>query len=87
MALASNALSFFLYDTKFITFPRKILLLRWAAEQTDRARRGSAIKDAEPVQEGGDSGRPIVISRPDSASAVEFQGLAERVLQQVTATA
>ena len=40
-----------------------------------------------PVQEGGDSGRPIVISRPDSASAVEFQGLAERVLQQVTATA
>ena len=40
-----------------------------------------------PVQEGGDSGRPIVISRPDSASAVEFQGLAERVLQQVTTTA
>ena len=37
-----------------------------------------------PVQEGGDSGRPIVISRSDSPSAAEFLGLAERILQQVS---
>ena len=30
-----------------------------------------------PVQEGGDSGRPIVISRSDSPSAKEFHGLAK----------
>ena len=38
-----------------------------------------------PVQEGGDCGQPIVISRPDSASAQEFERLAERVVQQVAA--
>ena len=36
-----------------------------------------------PVQEGGDSGRPIVLSRTDSASAIAFKGLAERVEQLV----
>ena len=36
-----------------------------------------------PVQEGGDSGRPIVLSRTDSASAIAFKGLAERVGQLV----
>ena len=38
-----------------------------------------------PVQEGGDCGQPIVITRPDSASAQEFERLAERVVQQVAA--
>ena len=37
-----------------------------------------------PVQEGGDTGRPIVLSRAESPSAVEFLGLANRVLQQVS---
>ena len=32
-----------------------------------------------PVLSGGDQGRPIVISQPDSASAVSFQSLAQRV--------
>ena len=36
-----------------------------------------------PVQEGGDSGRPIVINRPDSASASAFRELADGVLQAV----
>jgi ATP-binding protein involved in chromosome partitioning len=35
-----------------------------------------------PVQEGGDSGRPIVLSRSDSASASAFRTLAGAVLQQ-----
>ena len=39
-----------------------------------------------PVQEGGDTGRPIVINRSDSASAAEFKGLAEAVLKAVTQT-
>jgi len=38
-----------------------------------------------PVQQGGDCGEPIVISRPDSPSAKEFERLAERVVQQVAA--
>ena len=37
-----------------------------------------------PVQEGGDTGRPIVINRSDSASAAEFKGLAEAVIKGVT---
>jgi ATP-binding protein involved in chromosome partitioning len=37
-----------------------------------------------PVQEGGDTGRPIVINRSDSASAAEFKGLATAVLKAVT---
>ena len=37
-----------------------------------------------PVQEGGDTGRPIVINRSDSASASEFRVLAEAVLKAVT---
>ena len=37
-----------------------------------------------PVQEGGATGRPIVINRSDSASAAEFKGLAEAVLKAVT---
>ena len=36
-----------------------------------------------PVQEGGDSGRPIVLSRSDSASAASFRSLADAVLNQV----
>ena len=36
-----------------------------------------------PIQEGGDSGRPIVLSRPDSASSTAFQSLADAVIQQV----
>ena len=34
-----------------------------------------------PVQEGGDTGKPIVISRSDSASAAEFKSLSEAVLK------
>ena len=37
-----------------------------------------------PMQEGGDTGRPIVINRSDSASAAEFKGLADAVLKAVT---
>ena len=37
-----------------------------------------------PVQEGSDTGRPIVINRSDSTSAAEFKGLAEVVLKAVT---
>ncbi|WP_353292585.1 Mrp/NBP35 family ATP-binding protein [Synechococcus sp. M16CYN] len=40
-----------------------------------------------PVQEGGDSGRPIVIGCSDSASALEFRVLAERVIRQVSSPA
>jgi ATP-binding protein involved in chromosome partitioning len=40
-----------------------------------------------PVQEGGDSGSPIVISRNSSVSAKEFSALAERVQQQVATPA
>ena len=40
-----------------------------------------------PVQEGGDSGSPIVISRSSSASAKEFSALAKRVQQQVATPA
>jgi ATP-binding protein involved in chromosome partitioning len=40
-----------------------------------------------PVQEGGDSGSPIVISRSSSASAKEFTALAELVQQQVATPA
>ncbi len=36
-----------------------------------------------PVQEGGDSGIPIVISRSDSASALAFEALAERLNQVI----
>ena len=36
-----------------------------------------------PVQEGGDSGRPIVLSRPDSASSTSFRSLATSVMEQV----
>tara|TARA_B100002051_G_scaffold276609_1_gene326098 strand:+ start:5485 stop:6561 length:1077 start_codon:yes stop_codon:yes gene_type:complete len=36
-----------------------------------------------PVQEGGDLGRPIVLSRPDSPSATSFRGLAAGVLEQL----
>jgi len=32
-----------------------------------------------PVREGGDSGRPVVLSHPDSASAQAFLGLAQRI--------
>ena len=32
-----------------------------------------------PVLSGGDQGQPIVISQPDSASAVSFQALAQRI--------
>ena len=39
-----------------------------------------------PVQEGGDQGRPIVISRADSASATAFTSLADSVMQQVSAS-
>ena len=37
-----------------------------------------------PVQEGGDTGRPIVINRSESVSAAEFKGLAEALLKAVT---
>ncbi len=37
-----------------------------------------------PVQEGGDTGRPIVINRSESASAAEFNGLADAVLKAVS---
>jgi ATP-binding protein involved in chromosome partitioning len=40
-----------------------------------------------PVQEGGDSGSPIVISRNSSVSAKAFSALAERVQQQVATPA
>ena len=36
-----------------------------------------------PVQKGGDSGRPIVLSRPESASSTSFQSLATSVMGQV----
>jgi ATP-binding protein involved in chromosome partitioning len=32
-----------------------------------------------PVREGGDSGRPVVLSHPESASAQAFQALAQRI--------
>jgi ATP-binding protein involved in chromosome partitioning len=32
-----------------------------------------------PVREGGDSGRPVVLSAPESATAQAFAGLAERI--------
>ncbi len=32
-----------------------------------------------PVREGGDSGRPVVLSHPESASALAFQSLARRI--------
>ncbi|MEB3354506.1 MAG: Mrp/NBP35 family ATP-binding protein [Cyanobacteriota bacterium] len=32
-----------------------------------------------PVREGGDSGRPVVLSAPESATAKAFAGLAERI--------
>ena len=35
-----------------------------------------------PVQEGGDSGQPIVLSRSESASAAAFRALADSVLQR-----
>mgnify|MGYP005736598235 CR=1 FL=1 len=36
------------------------------------------------IRDSGDTGRPIVINRSDSASAAEFKGLAEAVLKAVT---
>ena len=39
-----------------------------------------------PVQEGGDSGRPAVLSRPNSASSTAFLSLADSVMQQVATT-
>ena len=38
-----------------------------------------------PVLSGGDQGRPIVISQPDSASAVSFQSLARRITELMEA--
>ena len=38
-----------------------------------------------PVLSGGDHGRPIVISQPDSASAVSFQSLARRITELMEA--
>ncbi len=32
-----------------------------------------------PVREGGDAGRPVVLSAPDSATALAFRALAERI--------
>ena len=40
-----------------------------------------------PVQEGGDSGRPAVLSRPNSVSTAAFLNLADSVMQLVTTTA
>ena len=36
-----------------------------------------------PVREGGDGGRPVVLSAPDSATAQAFGALAERLEQQL----
>ena len=39
------------------------------------------------VREAGDAGTPVVLSRPDSASARAFRGIAERVAQRVSIAA
>ena len=40
-----------------------------------------------PVREGGDSGTPIVISQPDSASAQELRAIAQRVAAKASVAA
>jgi len=40
-----------------------------------------------PVQEGGDQGRPITLSKPDSVSAKTFLALADRLSPMVTSEA
>ena len=40
-----------------------------------------------PVQEGGDQGRPISLSKPESASAKTFLALADRLSPVVTSEA
>jgi ATP-binding protein involved in chromosome partitioning len=35
-----------------------------------------------PVREGGDAGRPVLLSAPDSATAQAFLSLAERIEEQ-----
>ncbi|MEN9722346.1 MAG: hypothetical protein RJB38_332 [Pseudomonadota bacterium] len=42
------------------------------------------IPIVQQVREGGDTGRPIVISEPSSAVAQQFRGLARSVAQQVS---
>ncbi|MCC6244011.1 MAG: P-loop NTPase, partial [Gemmatimonadaceae bacterium] len=37
------------------------------------------------IQEGGDTGRPIVIAEPNSKAAKEMDQIARRVVEQLTA--
>ena len=41
----------------------------------------------QPIREGGDSGRPIVVAEPTSAAARAFQQVAEKAAVQVSIAA